>query len=325
MANAREILTRIKSVNNTKKITKAMEMVAAAKMRKAIESVLATRTYANLSWTTVINLSKSTGDAGNLHPLLVTRDRVRRVAIVLMVSNRGLCGGFNSAVLKKANDSIEKHSKNKQGEKIEHEIIVVGKKGLGIYTKFGHKVVAEFPKLDIASEVIEVRSIAKLVKDDFLSGRYDKVMVAFTDFVNASKQVARIKQLLPIDVGAEEDHELGIMGEDTRVGASGKFIKDKETKYLKDKKNNNSYVFTFEPTPYQVLGEMMPRLIEIQLFQALLETNASEHSARMAAMHQASEAASDLAFDLRLFYNKARQAAITNEIAEISAGAEAIS
>jgi F-type H+-transporting ATPase subunit gamma len=322
MANAREILTRIKSVKNTKKITKAMEMVAAAKMRKAIEAVLHTRTYANLSWTTVINLSKATGDTGNLHPLLVKREKVKRVGILLLSSNRGLCGGFNSAILKKVDDSIVKHDKNTDGEKIEHEIIVVGTRGLNIYSKYGHKVVAEFPKLDIVSEVIEVRPMAKLLTDDFLSGKYDKVMVAFTDFVSASSQVSRIKQLLPVDVTAEEDHELGVVGKDTRVGLDKKFVKEKEEKYLKEEKD--SYVFTFEPTPYQVLNEMMPRLIEVQLYQALLESNASEHSARMTAMHQASESASDLADQLRLFYNKARQAAITNEIAEISAGANAV-
>lgn len=325
MANAREILTRIKSVKNTKKITKAMEMVAAAKMRKATEAVISTRTYANLSWTTVINLSKATGDNGNLHPLLVKKKNVRRVAIVLMTSNRGLCGGFNSAILKKLDDSIVKHAKNEDGEVIEHEIIAVGKKALGVYTKYGHKVVAEFPKLDIASEVTEVRAMARLVIDDFLSGRYDKVMVAFTDFVSASKQEARVKQLLPIDITTEEDHQLGIMGQDTRVGSDKQFIKAKEEKYLKDNEKRDSYVFSFEPAPYDVLDEMIPRLIEVQLFQALLETNASEHSARMAAMHQASESANDLAAQLRLYYNKARQAAITNEIAEISAGADAIS
>ena len=322
MANAREIQTRIKSVNNTKKITKAMEMVAAAKMRKAIEAVLKTRTYANLSWTTIINLSNAIGVNGNLHPLLTKKERVKKVGIILLTSNRGLCGGFNSAILKKMYDSVVKHEKNEKGDKIETELIVVGQKGMSAYNRYGLKIVAEFPKLDIVSEAIEVRPIAKLIIDDYLANKFDKVMVAFTDFVSASNQVARIKQLLPIDITAEKDHLLGIVGHDTRLGVDGGLVKEKEEKYLKE--NKDSYVFEFEPSPEEVLNDMLPRLIEIQLFQALLESNASEHSARMTAMHQASESATDLASELQLYYNKARQSAITNEIAEISAGAEAL-
>lgn len=322
MQSAKVIKTRIKSVNNTKKITKAMEMVAAAKMRKAVEAVLKTRTYANLSWTTIINLSKAVGAGSSLHPLLVKKEKIKRVGIVLLASNRGLCGGFNSAILKKTCDSIIKHAKNIDNEKIENEIIVVGKRGMSIYSRYGFKIIAEFPKVDIATEAVEVRPIARLIIDEYLKGRFDKVMLAFTDFMSASTQVPRIKQLLPVDIIAEKDHYLGVVGRDTRVGIDKEYIRQKEEKYLKEKKD--SYVFTFEPNPQEVLDDMLPRLIEIQLFQALLESNASEHSARMAAMHQASEAAEDLASQLQLYYNKARQAAITNEIAEISAGAEAL-
>ncbi|HAM88913.1 MAG: ATP synthase gamma chain [Candidatus Falkowbacteria bacterium GW2011_GWC2_38_22] len=322
MPSAKVIKTRIKSVNNTKKITKAMEMVAAAKMRRSVEAVLRTRTYANLSWTTVINLSKAVGAAGSLHPLLTKKEKVRKVAIILLTSNRGLCGGFNSAILKKTHDSVVKHEKNKDGEKIETEIIVVGKKGMGAYSRYGYKVIAEFPKVDIASEALEIRPIASMAVSGYLEGRFDKVMVAFTDFVSASSQAPRIKQLLPVDVVAEKDHYLGVVGRDTRVGLDQEYVKKKEEKYLKEKKD--SYTFTFEPSPKEVLDDMVPRLIEIQLFQALLESNASEHSARMTAMHQASESAKDLADRLQLYYNKARQAAITNEIAEISAGANAL-
>jgi F-type H+-transporting ATPase subunit gamma len=193
---------------------------------------------------------------------------------------------------------------------------------MSVASRYGHNVVAQFPKLDISYEVKEVIPVAKYVMDDFISGKYDKVMVAFTDFVSPSKQIPRVKQLLPVDVTAEKDHHLGVVGSDTRVGLDADFIKQKEDKYLRDK---NSYVFEFEPSAAQVLSEMVPRLIEVQLFQALLESNASEHSARMAAMHQATDAAKDLAKQLNLFYNKARQAAITSEIAEISAGADALS
>ncbi|MDD5072000.1 MAG: ATP synthase F1 subunit gamma [Patescibacteria group bacterium] len=322
MAKTKEIQRRIKSIGNTKKITRAMEMVAASKMKKAVESVLRTRTYANLSWTTILNLSEAVNSGKSLHPLLSGRKEIKRVGIVLLTSNRGLCGGFNATIMNKAVDSAKKHKENEKGEKIENEFILVGKKGHSVYSRFGYKIAAVFEKHDTCSEVREVSPLARLVIDDFLSGKYDKIMVAYSDFVSATRQVPRVKQLLPVEIEAEEEF-LGVVGEDTRVGVDREYIKGKEDKYLHDEKKNK-YVFTYEPTPEEVLNEILPRVLEIQLFQALLESNASEHSARMAAMHQATDAAGDLVDELTLFYNKARQAVITSEIAEISAGANAL-
>ncbi len=321
MATAKEIQSRIKSIANTKKVTRAMEMVAAVKMRKAIEAVLRTRTYANLSWLTVLNLSQANGqgkEAKALHPLFCRRPKIKRVAIILITSNRGLCGGFNTAIINKAHQSIQKH----QSSQIDTEFILIGKKGALVNRYYGYKIAAEFPKQDLVSRVEEVISIAGLAIADFLSGRYDKVMVAYTDFVSPAKQVPRVKQLLPVDIEAQDEY-LGIVGQDTRVGLDEEFIAQKKEKYLKDKKFR--YEYLFEPSAEEVLAEMVPRLIEVQLFQALLESNASEHSARMAAMHQATDAAEEMVKELTLFYNKARQSAITAEIAEISAGAEALS
>lgn len=323
MAKTREIQRRIKSINNTKKITKAMEMVAASKMRKAVEAVLKTRTYANLSWITLLNISKSVTAGKHLHPLMAKRAEIKKVAIILMTSNRGLCGSFNSAIINKTVKSIKKHQEREGQTKIETEFIIVGKKGLTVYSRYGYKIAAEFTKVDIASQVKEVIPLAKLVIDDFLSGKYDKVMVAYTDFVSAINQLPRVKQLLPIDISAQDEY-LGIMGKDTRVGADKEYYSGKETKYLKDEDKKKYFVFSYEPGPKRVLDELLPRLIEIQLFQALLESNASEHSARVASMQKASEAASELVDQLTLYYNKARQAAITNELAEISAGANAL-
>lgn len=330
MSNTKDIKRRISSVANTKKITRAMEMVAAAKMRKATEAVLATRTYANLSWTTVINISQSVNAGKYLHPLLSERKEVKKEAIILMASNRGLCGGFNSAIVQKAVDSIRKHgtseqelTKNFKKEiKKDVDFIVVGKRGMSVKSRWGCNVAAEFEKADVCYKVKEVMPIAKMAIDDFLSQKYDKVMVAYTDFITPAKQVPRVKQLLPIDLEAK-DHHLGILGDDPRVGVDKEFVKEKEDKYLKNK--GNSYLFTYEPNAEEVLNEMLPRLIEIQLFQALLESNASEHSARMNAMHQATDASNDLINELTLYYNKARQAAITNEISEIVAGVNALS
>jgi F-type H+-transporting ATPase subunit gamma len=307
-----------------KKITRAMEMASAAKMRKAIEAVLRTRTYANLSWETVLHLSQtSNGSNGSegLHPLLTAKKNAKRIGIILVTSNRGLCGGFNMNVIKKVHESIKKHQYIGSQIEIEPEIILIGKKGQAVARYYGYKLGAEFPKEDFVTEVNEVIPIAKFAIDEYLAGNYDKVMVGYTDFVNAARQVPRVKQLLPVEVEYEEDH-LGIVGEDTRVGIDKKLMDEKKEKHLA--KAENVYDYTFEPSPREVLDEMVPRLIEVQLFQALLESNASEHSARMAAMHQATEAAGDMIDELTLFYNKARQAGITREIAEISAGANAL-
>lgn len=321
MANTKEIQRRIKSVTSTGKITKAMEMVSAAKMRRATEAVLKTRSYANLSWTTILNLTRG-ANYHELHPLLSPRTEVKKVAIIMFSANRGLCGSFNSALLNKIQDSIDKHLVNSLGEKIVTEFVVFGKKGLAVSSRLGYKVVADFVKNDTNAGVSDITPIAKMVTKDFLAGRYDKILVAYTDFVNSVVQIPRIKQLLPIDLNAQDDH-LGIVGKSAKVGLDKEYVKGKEDKYLKDE-SGISYDFTYEPSPAEVLNKMIPRLIEIQLFQALLESNASEHSARMATMHQANESAKDLINELTLYYNKARQASITSEIAEIAAGAAAL-
>jgi F-type H+-transporting ATPase subunit gamma len=291
-------------------------------MRRAVEAVLRTRTYANLSWETVLNLARAgQKNSEEIHPLLSNRKEIKTIGIVLITSNRGLCGGFNSNLINKVHESIKKHHHQKDDSAISAEIILTGKKGAAIHKRYGHNITAEFPKLDLAGEVKEILPIAKLVIDDYLSGRYDKVMVAYTDFVNAGKQVSRVKQLLPINITDQEEY-LGIVGGDSRVGVDQELLEIKEGAHLSDE--NFVYEYVFEPGPRVVLDAMIPRLIEVQLYQALLESNASEHSARMNAMHQATEAASDMISELTLYYNKARQASITAEIAEISAGAESL-
>lgn len=322
MASSRDIKNRIKSIGNTKKITRAMEMVAAAKMRKAVEAVLKTRSYANLSWITVLNLSGADDSSGGetLHALLTPRKEIKKVGIILIASNRGLCGGFNAAIVNKVHESIKKYGSRNEKAAIETELILMGRKAMAIIRK-GHEIAADFPKFDLASEVGEIVPMANLAINDYLSGKYDKVMVAYTDFVSASKQIPRVKQILPVEI-ENSDQYLGIIGQDSRLGVSRELIEKKEKKYLNKGKFN--YAYKFEPSAKEVLNEMIPRLIEIQLYQALLESNASEHSARMAAMHQAEQAAGDMIHDLTLSYNKSRQAGITAEIAEISAGANAL-
>ena len=163
-----------------------------------------------------------------------------------------------------------------------------------------------------------------MIVDDYLANKYDKVMVAYTDFVNAVTLEPRVKQIIPVDI-TKEDGYLGVVGEDTRLKTDKEYIKAKEDKYLEVKNRFavGKFNYTFEPSAEEVLDEMIPRLIEVQLFQALLESNASEHSARMNAMRNATSAASDMIDELTLFYNKARQASITSERSQISAGANA--
>ncbi|MDP3837203.1 MAG: ATP synthase F1 subunit gamma [bacterium] len=312
MAKTKEISRRIKSIGNTKKITRAMEMVAAAKMRKAVEAVLRTRTYANLSWETVMHLSTmADSKSGPMHPLLTKRPETKKAAIILISSNRGLCGGYNTNILNKAKESIKRHPD------VPVEFILVGKKGAAVYSQ-NYTVAAEFPKSDVLTDAKEVVPIVNMAVTDFLSGRYDKVFVAYTDFVSAAKQVPRIKQLLPVNM--EEDEYLGIVA-DPKISVTKQIITEKREKHLHAQAG---YDFLFEPSPSEVLDKIIPRLLEVQVYQAILEANASEHSASMSAMHQATEAATDMVKELTLFYNKARQAGITAEIAEISAGANAL-
>ncbi len=319
MSNTKDIQRRIKSINSTKKITKAMEMVAATKMRRTIEAVFKTRTYANLSWETVVNLSESLSENGeSFHPLLSKKNEVNKTAMIVITSNRGLCGGFNSSIIKKAHESIQLHEA-KQNRGV--DIIAVGKKAIDMYKYYGYHIEANFPKIDVAYKVSDISPVAKIVLDEFLNKKYDKTVVAYTDFINASKQIPRVKQLLPVDL-SNEDEYFGIMGQDSRVGIDKDFIEEKRDKHSVISGERDEY--EFEPSPQEVLDEMIPRLIEVQLFQALLESNASEHSARMASMHQATDAAKDMVEELTLYYNKARQATITSEISEISAGANAL-
>jgi len=311
MANTKDIQRRIKSVANTKKITRAMEMVAAAKMRKAIESTLATRTYANLSWETLINLTQGATRVAT-HPLLENRPVVKRQAIVVITSNRGLCGGFNASII----SAVRKLATE---ENITTEIILVGKKGQALANFY--EIKAQFPYPEAGLSATAVLPIISFVSEAFLNGTYDRIFVAYTDFINAVKQVPRIRQILPIMTDTV-DENLGIIETGDQVGLSKAMVKEKSAQHTH--RGRFSFEYVFEPKPEEVLQAVVPRLLEVQLYQALLESIASEHSARMSAMHQATEAANDLGTELTLFYNKARQAAITGEIAEITAGVAAL-
>jgi len=285
-----------------------MELVSASKMRRAVANVLATRTYANLGWELLGDLIKRTKSSH--HPLLKKTDQVKRVGLILITSNRGLCGGFNHQLTYKVHQYLANHKK--QSVDLEADLIAVGKRGRDIMFRRGHTIVAEFVKADLTTRLDEIRPIAQMIISDFLSGRYDKIIMAYTDFISPINQKPRLKQLLPIEIETD-DLYLGQVGAKESLQSS-----------VKKTPATFNYKYLFEPSPEQVLNQLMPRLLETQLYQALLESDASEHSARMMAMRNASDAAKDMMDDLTLIFNQARQAAITAELADITGGRVAI-
>lgn len=297
--NTKAIKQRIKSVKNTKKMTKAMEMVSAAKMRKAVQATLATRLYATLARDLLLRLSKMETVTTPL-----TEERpVANILLVLISSNRGLCGSFNSNVFKKAYKLLSGKIVTNQNPKV--DVIGVGRKSAAFAKKHNYNLVAAFDDLPVQPNFADISPISSLARNGFLEKKYDKVFVIYTDFVSSLRQEVRIRQLLPV-TNQEVEALLG----DVYDGAIPEV--DLKTEY------------EFEPGPEAVTETILPRLVEVQVFQAILESAASEHSARMVAMKNASSAAGDMIKILTLEFNKARQAAITQEIAEIAGGAAAL-
>ena len=299
---SRDIQRRIKSVKNMKKITKAMELVSAAKMRKAVSKVLATRSYSDLAWDTVLHLVKKVDT--DKHLFFREPQAVKKVAVLLVSTNRGLCGSFNTQLVNKVIESIKTH----HPEVTKTDVITCGSKGRDEIRRYKINLVADFHKDDITASSEDIRPISHMITKDFTNGKYDKIFVAYTDFMSSLKQVPHVKQLLPIV--PEIDERLGHINHE-----KGKV----------EKINVDSFAeFIFEPDMRNVLDAFLPRLVEIQIYQSVLESEASEHSARMFAMRNATDAAGEMIDELTLAYNQARQAGITAEIAEIAAGSAAL-
>ena len=284
MANLKEIRNRIASVSSTMQITSAMKMVSAAKLKKAQDAITAMRPYSDKLTELIQNLSHSIdGDTPNPY----TQERpVKKVLLVAITSNRGLCGGFNSNIIKAVNQYVEQNSNQ------EVRLITLGKKGNDILSKSNTIVSNDngiFDDLSFAN----ASKIAEGFMDAFANKEYDKVVVIYNRFKNAATQIVTTETLLPIV--AEND-------ENTISSAD----------------------YIFEPTQEEIVNELLPKSIKMQLFKALRDSFASEHGARMTAMHKATDNATELRDQLKLTYNKARQAAITNEILEIVGGAEAL-
>jgi len=299
--STKTIRKSIRSIGNTKKITKAMEMVSASKMRKTVNAVMAARPYAQTALAMVIDLAHRAG--GFNQPLLKSRKKIKKICIILLTANRGLCGGFNSQIINQA-ISYTKKEKSKNPE-IVCDWIAVGRKGADFLAHHNQRIIAEFEKLDIITSIFEVLPIVKMVVKDYLNESYDKVAIAYTNFNSAVNQKPEIRQILPLTSTLAKN-----------------LAKDEETKDLISQ--FEKYEYLFEPDPATVLNSVLPHLIEVNLYQYFLETIASEHASRMLAMRNASDAADEMINGLTLAYNQARQAAITREIAEITGGKAAL-
>lgn len=297
MANLRDIRRRIKSVKSTSQITKAMELVSAAKMKKAQDQAIAGRDYADKLNKVLVNLKANTNEES--HPLLAQREGGKELMLVIS-TDRGLCGGLNTNLLK------EVRIQESEGT----EYVTVGKKLRVSLAKAGGKIVTDW---EVADPVPfnDAKPISKFLTEKFLSGEYDKISVAFNNFVSTLTQTPHVSQLLPIQsasLAEKQDYEGVGKGEIEETDSAAAANMDYE----------------FEPSPQGVLDKLLPLYINFQIYQMLVEARASEHSARMVAMKAATDNAKGMVKDLTLEYNKARQAAITAELLEITTAMKAM-
>jgi len=284
MASAKEIRSQIKATQNTAKITKAMEMVAASKMRKAQEAVVDARAYAEGIHTIVSNLMQAHPEYK--HGFLIKRDQVKRVAYLVISTDKGLCGGLNTNTLKKAIGSMRGVM-----DTAEVEVINIGRRAAQFMRRFGITIAGSVEEIQDKPELVEILGVVNLAMEKFLSGDYDEVRLVYSQFVNTMTQAPTEICLLPC---AEPDGE-----------------------------HSGYWDYLYEPDSKVVLDGLMRRYVESLVYHAVLENKACEQSARMVAMKSATDNAKDIVSELQITYNKARQAAITQELAEICAGAAA--
>ncbi|HYD61803.1 MAG TPA: F0F1 ATP synthase subunit gamma [Noviherbaspirillum sp.] len=289
MAAGKEIRGKIKSVENTKKITKAMEMVAASKMRKAQDRMRSARPYSDKIRNIAAHLAQANPEY--THPFLVKRDTAKKVGIIVVTTDKGLCGGMNTNVLRQVTTKVRELEG--QGKKV--EAVAIGNKGLGFLNRIGAKVVSQATGLGDTPHLDKLIGPVKVLLDAYQEGHIDTVYLFYTKFINTMKQEPMMDQLLPLS--------------DERMEAD---------------KNSHSWDYLYEPDAQSVIDELLVRYVEALIYQAVAENMASEQSARMVAMKAASDNAGNVIGELKLVYNKTRQAAITKELSEIVAGAAAV-
>lgn len=289
MQSMRDIKRRIRSVQSTKQITKAMEMVAAAKLRRAQERAQASQPYAEKMKEVISSIAAGVEDVE--HPLLEVRD-VKKTAYLVMTSDRGLAGGYNANILRMVSQTI----KNRHQSADEYVIFAIGRKGRDFFKKNDYPLIGEIVGLSDTPTFADIKNIAKTAVGMYGEGVFDELYLVYNEFKSAISQIPTEKKLLPLT-------DLGQEGQEAEVESP----------------------YDFEPSAEEVLGSLLPRYAETLIYSALLNAKASEHGARMTAMGSATDNADDMISSLTLTYNRARQASITQEIAEIVAGANALS
>ena len=293
MASAREMRLRIKSVKNISQVTRALEAVSAAKVRKAIQALSATRSYAAKAWQVLHHITHQPGTV-NLHPLLTPRTDPKQALVIVMTADRGLAGAYNTNVIRYVLQRFDKYH-------LPVKYITVGRKGRDLLLRMRKPILADFSNLPSAPKYSAVSAIGRLVVDDFIIGDVDEVFLVYTDFVSMARQVTNVKRLLPLEIHQDQ------------------LVTDFEQLH-----SHPAAAYEFEPDQKEILNEMIPRFTALQIYQAILESQASEHAARMVAMRNATDNAKELVIALQLEYNKVRQQAITNDILDIVGGAEAL-
>lgn len=287
MASSREMRMRIKSVRNLAQVTKALETVSASKVRKAVAANTASRPYSEKAWKVLLHLARQPGHT-SLHPLLNERSAIRNVLVLMVSSDSGLAGSYNVNILRNTLFYFDQFD-------LPVSYLSVGRHGRDLLLRRRANVIAEFNDLNSPATFMEVSPIARLIVDDFMNGTYDQVFLSFTDFENMMRQKPVIRKLLPLEVEYE---------------GSGYNVTHEQS----------HAVFTYEPDQNEILDEVIPRFTAMQIYQAILSSQASEHAARMVAMRNATDNAKQLAGLLELEYNKIRQQTITNDILDIVGG-----
>ena len=292
MASAREMRIRIRSVKNISQVTRALEAVSASKVRKAVAAVMATRAYATKAWQVLTHIAKQPGRA-TLHPLLAHRPKVRNVLVVVVTGDRGLAGAYNTNIIRFVIQHFDHFN-------VPVRYIAIGRKGRDLLIRRRKQVIAEFSSLPAAPSFADVSAIGRMAVEEFLEAKVDEVYLVYTDFVNMARQEPVIKKLLPLEVSDEAGR-----------------VQDYAHQHL-------TAAYIYEPAEEELLDEIIPRFTALQVYQAILESLASEHAARMVAMRNATDNAIELVSHLELEYNKARQQTITNDLLDIAGGAEAL-
>ncbi len=286
MAGAKEIRTKIKSIKNTQKITKAMEMVAASKMRRSQERINAARPYAERIHRVIGHLNQATPDY--THPYLVERE-AKRIGYIIVSTDRGLCGGLNHNMFK----AVLGHVSEWRQKNVEIDLCLIGAKAVAFFRRFGGRVVSQVTHLGDSPHVTDLIGTVKVMLDAYIAGEIDRVFLVHNIFVNTMSQRPVISTLLPVETEDSEDLQ-------------------------------SHWDYIYEPSAMELLDGLLMRYIESQVYRAALDNNACEQASRMVAMKSATDNAGELIDKLQLIYNKARQAAITQEIAEIVGGAAAV-